>query len=277
MSSLVSIIGAATATVFSIMAIPAQPCLNIASFDFTSDSQTGVSGTHDPFSSFAPSHATRALRRAIGFEVNWRVKRARFEEKAREADLYAFVGLWGLLQTMTLEEQRWFKTHVWKLGDCETTENANQVLRAPSRISRLNGFGDPLDRELFDILKTGHDRRREPYRTIDSNPNLNALERKEALWRLKLRRYDALVAVSSTRVTESRDPLGVDAFLAKVDMTDYAKDVAQIRRRFSPAQVAEWDMILQRVKDALDRIDRGQSPWDGDKPPEVIARQVGMR
>lgn len=211
----------------------------------TDDSWNGVRGNHDPFSSYAPSHAIRALRRAIAFEGDQSIKSAVASGNREQARLIFPVVCWGLQTTMTQPEQTWYCEKVWKLDDCEPTRDWAEVLRAPSLVSSLQTIGDPKDREIYDLLKAGQDRR----------------QKQISLSLEGLRFYDAHAALSSSPMSEPRTLAGVEALKARISRTDLAGDLAKIRSLLQPEQQREWDSILHAFQARLRLATAGQSPW----------------
>lgn len=212
----------------------------------TDDSWNGTRGDHDPFSSYAPSHAIRALRRAIAFEGDQCVKLAVASGRPERAQLILLVTCWGLQTTMTRPEQSWYCHRVWELNDCEPARDVAEVLQAPSLVRSLQAIGDPKDREIFDLLKAGQDRRR---RQI--NPRTDDLGF-----------YDAHAALSSSPISEPRTRAGVEALKARIARTDLAGDLAKIQALLTTEQQREWDSILDAFKARLGLAKAGQSPWE---------------
>lgn len=217
----------------------------VSAFRFDSDEYTGAAGPHDPFSSYAPSQPICALRRAIGADGDYFIKRALLENKPKLAARISAITLWGLSTTMTLAEQKWFQEKVWHLSDCEVTPDFANVFRSPTLVSELKAIGDPLGFEIYSLGKAGRIRRAE--RFGDGPADLEF--------------YDAIAAVSSALVTEPRTLIGATAVKARLIRDDLARDLSQIRERLPSNAQQEWDAVLKQFRNKCRLAEGATDPW----------------
>lgn len=222
----------------------------------------------DPFSSYAPSQAIRCLREQLSADAEIAIRTAQIAGQPSKAELHRKVGAWSILTTMRGVEADHEVKHVWRMNEPMPADWV-VVRNAPCMVDHLTRMGDPLDREIYDLFEAGRKRRMGPFDALRAQCDKEAegsskssqqmyLER---LPELKRKLYRQLRDLSSAILDAEPTPEKIELALLIANRTSMERELKQIRARLTPAELAEWNSVVEAYRAKRRIVDLGQNPW----------------
>lgn len=211
--------------------------------------------SRDPFSSYAPSQAVRALREQICLQSYVQITAASLAEDKELEESHRRISAAAYYGTLHPLEREWEAAKVWMLSPSRKAQWGS-VFSTPHLTPRLARVGDPADRSIYDITAAGLTRRYRLYGSLPSMPSAEGSDPVSELRQAKTKVYHLHRAFSSTVWPADPSPKEVEAVLAMIHLNEYQDDVRKVKSLLSAEERAEWESVMESYTAASRAVNR---------------------